>query len=55
MGKPIEEHLAEYLLGLQRGSWTSEYNRQCVALWRKTYGNKVAERAEAIAKSRWKK
>ena len=55
MAKPIEEHLAEYLLGLQRGSWTPQYNRECVKLWREVYGDKVAERAESIAKSRWKK
>lgn len=52
--KPIEEHLAGYLLGLQRGSWTKAYNRQCLELWRKQYGDRVADRVSKIVAEKWK-
>jgi hypothetical protein len=55
MSKPLEEHLAEYLLGLARGAWTNGYNRLCLALWREKYGDRVVERAERIAREQWKK
>ena len=54
MGKPIEQTLAEYLLGLQRGPWTRRYNQDCVAMWRTTYGEMVAMRVEKIVRERWK-
>jgi len=55
MAKSIEEDLADYLLSLQRGGWTAAYNRACLKLWRETYGDRVAERVEAIVRQRWKK
>ena len=52
--KPIEEQLAGFLLGLQRGSWSKSYNRQCLALWRAKYGDRVADRVTRIVAEKWK-
>jgi hypothetical protein len=52
--KPIEEHLASFLLGLQRGPWSKNYNRQCLALWRERYGEQVAARTERLVAEGWK-
>lgn len=52
--KPIEEHLAGFLLGLQRGPWSKAYNRKCLALWRERYGEQVAMRVERIVAAKWK-
>ena len=46
--KPIEEHLANYLLGLQRGPDIGRYFRSCLNLWEEKYGKLVAQRAEKI-------
>ena len=54
MPKPIEQDLADYLLGLARGPWTARYNRDCLALWRQMYGNLIATRVEAIVREKWK-
>lgn len=54
MAKSLVEELADYLLGLQRGQWSQQYNRECLALWRTTYGEKVAHQVEAIVRERWK-
>lgn len=51
--KPIEQHLAGYLLSLQRGSWSKGYNRQCLALWKEKYGEQVAMRIERLVKEKW--
>ncbi|MFA7290926.1 MAG: hypothetical protein WC023_01635 [Rhodocyclaceae bacterium] len=53
--KPLEQHLAGYLLGLARGNWTLAYNRECLALWRECYGEQIAARAEKLVKAGWKK
>ena len=53
MSKPIEQTLAEYLLSLARGSWTREYNRRCLAMWRTTYGDLVADRVEKLVREKW--
>ena len=54
MAKPLAEDLAEFLLNCARGSWTKAYNRQCLALWRTTYGEKIAQQVEAIVRKKWK-
>lgn len=51
--KPIEQTLAEYLLGLARGSWTRDYNRRCLASIRQTYGETVAGRVEKLVREKW--
>lgn len=55
MGKALEETLADYLLNLARGDWTQRYNRECLTLWRATYGERVASKVEALVKEGWKK
>lgn len=52
--KPIEQHLAGFLLSLQRGSWTKAYNLQCLALWKEKYGDQVVARVERLVKEKWK-
>lgn len=51
--KTIEQHLAEYLLSLQRGPWTKAYNRQCLAIWKDRYGEQVTLRVERLVKEKW--
>ena len=48
MARALEEELAEYLLSLAIGPWTKRYNRECLDLWRATYGERVASKVEAI-------
>lgn len=51
----LEQHLADYLLGLKRGDWTQRYNRECLTIWREKYGEPVAAKVEKLVKERWKK
>ena len=51
--KPIEQTLAEYLLGLARGSWTRDYNRRCLAMISERYGATIAARVEKLVRERW--
>ncbi len=51
--KPIEQHLTEYLLSLQRGPWTKAYNRQCLDIWRARYGDQIAVRVERLVLQKW--
>lgn len=51
--KPIEQTLAEYLLGLARGPWTKRYNQDCLAMWRERYGDLVATRVAKIVREKW--
>lgn len=55
MGKPLEEQLADYMINLARGSWTKDYNRRCLAMWRELHGEVVVARVEKIVRERWKK
>lgn len=52
---PLEQHLADYLLGLVRGSDTQRYNRECLAMWREKYGEQVVAKVEKLVKEKWKK
>lgn len=49
--KPIEEHLADFLL-LMREPGMKDYRRRCMALWRERYGQATAAKVMAIAKER---
>lgn len=55
MAKSLEEHLADYLVGLARGSWTAQYNQDCLAMWQEKYGESFRMRVEKLARERWKK
>ncbi len=50
--KPIEEHLAEFILGMVRTSDWRRYVKECLALWEKEYGQRTAERVRSIINSR---
>lgn len=54
MSKSLPEDLAEFLLGLQQGSWTRQYVRECLELWKTTYSEKVSKQVEAIVMERMK-
>lgn len=48
MAKPLEQELADYLLSLAPGPWMPRYIQDCLAMWRKDYGERVASKVEAI-------
>ena len=52
MSKPLEETLAEYVLGLQQGPGMRPYFRSCLVLWREKYGETVTQRVVKIVKDR---
>lgn len=49
--KPIEEHLADFLL-LMRDPRMKDYRRRCMVLWREHYGQATAAKVMAIARER---
>jgi hypothetical protein len=51
--KPIEEHLADFLL-LMREPGMKDYRRRCLEHWREHYGPVIAAKVEAMVKERWK-
>lgn len=51
--KPLEDHLADYLLGLVKTSEIGSYCRSCFNLWSEKYGPLVAGKAEKIVRERW--
>lgn len=53
--KPLEQHLAEYLLSLTRGPWMKYHIRKCMEMWREKYGDSVADKVEKIVRERWHK
>jgi hypothetical protein len=58
MGKPLEEHMADYLLLMRNprdpnNFWDRRYRRQCLEFWRERYGAEIADKVEAIVKKRW--
>lgn len=53
--KPLEEHLAAYLLSLSRGPWLKQHVRECMALWRERYGEAVTTKVKKIVRERWAK
>ena len=50
--KPIEEHLADFLL-TQKSPGLADYRKRCLAHCREHYGEQVAMRVEAIVRERW--
>ena len=50
--KPIEEHLADFLL-MHRDPRFRDYRRRCLAHWRESYGEAVAAKVEAMVRERW--
>lgn len=54
LGKPIEEHCADFIL-LHRGEAFKEYRKRCLEYWREHYGDRMADKIEAMVKERWGK
>ena len=53
MAKPLEEHLAEFLLGMyNRGTLSRSYYQACFRTWSETYGPVIAEKIRTIVKER---
>ena len=52
MGKPIEEHLAEFVLGMVRTDEWRSYVKSCLSMWEQQYGKQVADRARSIINSK---
>lgn len=50
--KPIEEHLADFLL-LMRDPRMKDYRRRCLEHWREHYGPVIAANVEAMVMERW--
>ena len=50
--KPIEEHLAEFVLGMVRTNDWRRYVKECLALWEQTHGQRTAERVRSIINAR---
>lgn len=48
MSKPLEEYLADYLIGLAPGPWKRPYARECLALWRERHGDAFASRVKSL-------
>lgn len=53
MGKPIEEHMADFLLANPGPSFLA-YRRRCLEFWRGLYGPSITARVEALVAKRWK-
>lgn len=54
MGKALEEHLAEFVLGMQRGPGWRSYVKSCLEFWAQHYGTKTAENVRSIINARMK-
>ena len=51
--KPLEEHLADFLLGMHsRGTLSRSYYQACFRIWVETYGQVIAEKVRSIVKER---
>lgn len=53
MSKPFEEHLADWILRYREPEHLA-YRRECMALWRTTYGEQTVAKVEKMVKGRWK-
>lgn len=54
MGKQIEEHLADYLLGMHKDSRTREFMSRNLKAFKETYGERVAQRVMELIRGKWK-
>lgn len=54
MGRSLEDHCADYLLGLVPGADLEGYIRDCLALWEKKYGEPFAATVKKKMEERWK-
>ena len=53
MAKSLEEHLADFLLGMYgHGTLSRSYYQACFRMWAETYGPVIAEKIRSIVKER---
>ena len=54
MPRSLEEDLAEFVLGMQRGPGWRNYVQRCLAFWTEHYGAAVAEKVKSLINARTK-
>ncbi len=54
MARSLEEDLAEFVLGMQRGPGWLNYVNRCLEFWKGHYGEAVAEKVSSMINSRMK-
>lgn len=54
MARSLEDDLAEFVLGMQRGPGWRNYVQRCLAFWTEHYGAAVAEKVKAKINARMK-
>ena len=52
MPRSLEEDLAEFVLGMQRGPGWRNYVQRCLAFWTEHYGAAVAEKVKSLINTR---
>ena len=53
-GKPIEQHLADYLLGMHKDSRTKEFMRRNLVFFKEKYGERVARQVMELIRGKWR-
>lgn len=53
-GKPIEQHLADYLLGMHKDSRTREFMSRNLRHIKDAYGERVALRVMELIRGKWR-
>ena len=54
MPRSLEEDLAEFVLGMQRGPGWRNYVNRCLEFWKEHYGEQVAEKVKSLINARMK-
>ena len=54
MPRSLEEDLAEFVLGMQRGPGWRNYVQRCLVFWKEHYGEAVAEKVKSMINTRMK-
>ena len=54
MPRSLEEDLAEFVLGMQRGPGWRNYVNRCLEFWKEHYGEPVAEKVKSLINTRMK-
>ena len=54
MARSLEEDLAEFVLGMQRGPGWQNYVNRCLEFWKEHYGEPVAEKVKSLINARMK-
>ena len=54
MGKPLEEHCADFIM-MHRAEEYRRYRKECLKFWREYYGERFADQVEKMVKEKWAK